>query len=90
MLEVKYSTKFKKDLKVCQKRHYDMAKLQQIINVLAIPAALPPQNKDHSLTGSYIPHRECHIQTYWLLVYYQTEAELYLYRTGTHSDLFGL
>ena len=70
MLEVKYSTKFKKDLKVCQKRHYDMTKLQQIINVLAIPAALLPQNKDHSLTGSYIPHRECHIQPDWLLVYY--------------------
>lgn len=48
------------------------------------------QNKDHSLTGSYIPHRECHIQPDWLLVYYQTETELYLYRTGTHSDLFGL
>ena len=46
--------------------------------------------KDHSLTGSYIPHRECHIQPDWLLVYYQTETELYLYRTGTHSDLFGL
>ena len=103
MLEVKYSTRFKKDLKVCQKRHYDMnllqqvinvlavpAALQQIINVLAIPAALLPQNKDHSLTGSYIPHRECHIQPDWLLVYYQTETELYLYRTGTHSDLFGL
>lgn len=36
--------------------------LQQVINVLAVPAALQPQNKDHSLTGSYIPHRECHIQ----------------------------
>ena len=90
MLEVKYSTRFKRDLKVCQKRHCDMARLQQIINVLAIPAALPPQTKDHSLTGSYIPHRECLIQPDWLLVYYQTETELYLYRTGTHSDLFGL
>ena len=90
MLEVKYYTKFKRDLKVCQKRHYDMAKLQQIINVLAIPAALPPQNKDHSLTGNYIPHRECHIQADWMLVYFQSETELYLYRTGTHSDLFGL
>ena len=69
MLEVKYSTRFKKDLKVCQKRHYDMNLLQQVINVLAVPAALQPQNKDHSLTGSYIPHRECHIQPDWLLVY---------------------
>ena len=64
--------------------------LQQVINVLAVPAALQPQNKDHSLTGSYIPHRECHIQPDWLLIYYQTDAELYLYRTGTHADLFGL
>ena len=70
MLEVKYSTRFKKDLKVCQKRHYDMNLLQQVINVLAVPAALQPQNKDHSLTGSYIPHRECHIQPDWLLIYY--------------------
>ena len=69
MLEVKYSTRFKKDLKVCQKRHYDMNLLQQVINVLAVPAALQPQNKDHSLTGSYIPHRECHIQPDWLLIY---------------------
>lgn len=57
---------------------------------VAVPAALQPQNKDHSLTGSYIPHRECHIQPDWLLIYYQTDTELYLYRTGTHADLFGL
>lgn len=57
MLEVKYSTRFKKDLKVCQKRHYNMALLQQVVNVLAVPEQLPPQNRDHSLTGSYIPHR---------------------------------
>ena len=37
-----------------------------------------------------IPHRECHIQPDWLLIYYQTDTELYLYRTGTHADLFGL
>lgn len=90
MLEVKYSTKFKKDLKVCQKRHYNMGLLQQVINVLAVPDTLPQKNCDHSLTGSYIPHRECHIQPDWLLIYRQTDTELYLYRTGTHSDLFGL
>ena len=42
MLEVKYSTRFKKDLKVCTKRYYDMNLLQQVINVLAVPAALQP------------------------------------------------
>ena len=72
MLEVKYSTKFKKDLKTCQKRHCNMTLLQQVINVLAAPAVLPPKNKDHCLTGSYVPHRECRIQPDWLLIYYQT------------------
>ena len=90
MLEVKYSTRFKKDLKVCQKRHYNMALLQQVVNVLAVPEQLPPQNRDHSLTGSYIPHRECHIQPDWLLIYEVDGDELILSltRTGSHSDLF--
>lgn len=46
-----------------------MALLQQVINVLAVPESFPPQNRDHSLTGSYLPHRECHIQPDWLLIY---------------------
>ena len=48
MLEVKYSTRFKKDLKVCQKRHYDMNLLQQVINVLV--GDEPCAHKDASLT----------------------------------------
>ena len=45
MLEVKYSTRFKKDLKVCQKRHYDMNLLQQVINVLAVPVHFSPKTR---------------------------------------------
>ena len=67
-----------------------MTLLQQVINGLAAPAVLLPKNKDHCLTGSYVPHHECRIQPDWLLIYYQTDTELYLYRTGTHADLFGL
>ena len=67
-----------------------MALLQQVINVLAAPAVLPPKNKDHCLTGSYVPHRECRIQPDWLLIYEVDGNELILYltRTGSHSDLF--
>lgn len=90
MLEIKYSTRFKKDLKVCAKRRYDLALLQKIISTLAIPDVLPPKNADHTLSGNYADHRECHIQPDWLLIYRQTETELYLYRTGSHADLFGL
>lgn len=90
MLKLNTSTQFKKDYKTCIKRQYKMDLLQAVVDVLRVPDALPQKNRDHSLTGNYIPHRECHIQPDWMLIYYQTETELYLYRTGTHSDLFGL
>lgn len=64
MLDVRYSTKFKKDFKACIKRNCKMALLQQAIDILRIPDTLPVKNKDQN--------------------------ELLLYRTGTHSDLFGL
>jgi len=32
---------------------------------------------------------QCHIEPDWLLIYDITEKEIRLYRTGTHSDLFG-
>lgn len=90
MLDVRYSTKFKKDFKTCVKRRYQMGKLQQVIDTLRIPTVLPPKNTDHNLTGNYAGYRECHIEPDWLLVYRQSRTELYLYRTGTHADLFGI
>lgn len=41
MLNIRYSTKFKKDFKTCVKRGYKMALLQQAIDTLRIPAPLP-------------------------------------------------
>lgn len=90
MLDVRYSTKFKKDLKICVKRRYNMALLQQIIDTLRIPDTLPPKNADHNLSGNYSGYRECHISPDWLLIYRQEGNELLLYRTGTHADLFGM
>lgn len=90
MLDVRYSTKFKRDFKVCVKRRYNMFLLQQVIDTLRIPAALPPKNVDHNLSGNYVGYRECHIAPDWLLIYSQGGNELLLHRTGTHADLFGL
>lgn len=67
-----------------------MPLLQQAIDTLRVPAALPVQNRDHSLSGNYAGYRECHIEPDWLLIYMQSENELHLYRTGTHADLFGM
>ena len=67
MLEVRYSTKFKKDFKACVKRRCQMEKLQQIIDILRIPDTLSPKNADHNLAGNYAGFRECHIEPDWLL-----------------------
>ena len=88
MLTVRYSTRFRRDFKVCVKRRYDMELLQRAIDILRIPDQLPPENRDHDLTGDYAGHRECHLRPDWLLIYRQSGEELLLYRTGTHSDLF--
>ena len=90
MLDVRYSTRFKKDFKTCVKRRWDMELLQQVIDTLKIPDALPQKNMDHSLTGNYSGRRECHVAPDWLLIYKQDEKELLLYRTGTHADLVGI
>lgn len=88
MLDARYSTQFKRDMKVCAKRHFNLGLLKDIVETLRIPAELPLQNRDHNLTGDYAGYRECHVSPDWLLVYRYEADELFLYRTGTHSDLF--
>lgn len=90
MLNLNTSTRFKKDYKICMKRRYNLDLLLEIVDTLRIPAALPPKNMDHRLSGNYAGCRECHILPDWLLIYQITDEELYLVRTGTHADLLGL
>ena len=88
MLNIIYSGQFKKDYKRCQKRGWDLGVLKSVIAILAVPSTLLPQNKDYNLTGNYVGRRECHITPDWLLIYEIDGNDLYLERTGTHSDLF--
>ena len=88
MLDVRYSGQFKKDMKTCARRRYDLELLKPVIDTLRIPAPLPPQYRNHSLSGQYSGYQECHVTPDWLLVYQYRDGELLLYRTGTHSDLF--
>lgn len=88
MLEVVYSSRFKRDLRQCAKRQLDLTKLQTVIDTLRAPATLPPQNRDHDLTGNYSGFRECHVSPDWLLIYRVDDNALLLARTGSHSDLF--
>ena len=87
---VKFSTRFKKDMKLVQKRGYNQKLLYEVIEKLANGEKLEEKYKDHQLAGDYSGFRECHIQPDWLLVYqyHDDELLLLLFRTGTHSDLF--
>lgn len=91
MLDVFYSAKFKKDYKRIKKQGKDVELLLDIVDILADEKPLEPQFNDHSLSGDYIGHRECHIQPDWLLIYKIDAKELVLVltRTGSHSELFG-
>ncbi|MFO0698799.1 MAG: type II toxin-antitoxin system YafQ family toxin [Nitrospira sp.] len=88
MLLLKTTTRFLKDLKLAKKRGYDIDKLEAIVDLLQAQTPLPPKNKDHTLTGEWNHHRECHIQPDWLLIYRIDATFLILERTGTHADLF--
>ncbi len=90
MLDILYSTKFKKDYKNIIKRGYNLKLLENVLEILCNEQPLPPKYKDHSLSGDYQGHRECHIMPDWLLIYKINHNTLILTltRTGTHSDLF--
>lgn len=88
--EVKFSGRFKRDLKTVQRQGKDLDKLFNVIGILANDERLDPKFHDHYLSGNFEGCRECHIEPDWLLIYQIREAELILNltRTGTHSDLF--
>ncbi|MDR4467742.1 MAG: type II toxin-antitoxin system YafQ family toxin [Nitrospira sp.] len=88
MLLLKTTSRFPKDLKLAKKRGYDIDKLEAIVDLLQAQQSLPPKNKDHTLTGEWNHHRECHIQPDRLLIYIIDATFLILERTGTHADLF--
>ena len=90
MLDIVLSNRFKKDLKLAAKRGLDLDELEAIVNQLAAQQLLLAKNRDRALTGDYIGFRECHVRPDWLLVY-RVDGEdlvLFLFRTGSHTDLF--
>lgn len=87
---IRMSNRFRKDMKLVQRRGYDQRLIFAVIETLADGKKLDEKHRDHLLTGDYGGFRECHITPDWLLVYQYRENELLLLlsRTGTHSDLF--
>ena len=89
-LELVLSNQFKKDLKRIKKRGWDLDALGVVVEKLLSGETLEETYHDHSLGGEYQNFRECHIEPDFLLIYriYEDALELFLFRTGSHSDLF--
>ncbi|MCD8195059.1 MAG: type II toxin-antitoxin system YafQ family toxin [Coprobacillus sp.] len=92
MYDVVYSHQFKKDVQLLKEQGKNLAKLYDVINILASGETLPSCLDDHKLLGEYRKYRECHIEPDWVLVYEKSDKELYLYlmATGTHAHTLGM
>lgn len=65
---IKFTSQFKKDMRLAKKQNKDLNKLFEIVNTLADGRALEVKYRDHELSGSYKGVRECHVEPDWLLV----------------------
>ena len=92
MLDLVFSNRFKRDLKLLAKRGLDLDLLDEVIEKLRKRQPLDKKYKDHSLTGDYAGFRECHVLPDWLLIYRIDEEELFLFllRSGTRSTFFSV
>ena len=90
MYRIRFTGEFKRQMKICERRGYDMEQLRTAIRILSLEGKLPAEYKAHKLHGDRQSQWECHIQPDWLLIWEQHDQELILImlNTGTHSDLF--
>jgi mRNA interferase YafQ len=87
---INFTNRYRKSVRRCEKRGYDVLLLEAAIRILSETGTLPPKYKPHQLHGNYSSVWECHIKPDWLLLWRQNDTELTLLfvDTGTHSDIF--
>lgn len=88
MLTIRRQKPFLKDLSKIKMSNQHYSKYITYLAKLINKEELPPEARDHALTGNYQDTREFHISGDLLLIYLTTEVELVLIRIGTHSQLF--
>jgi len=86
-LNIVWTGQFKKDYRRSKKQHKDMTALCSILDRLLEGEPLSPRHRDHSLSGEWKNHRECHITPDWLLIYRVEGKDLILERMGSQSEL---
>lgn len=88
---LKYSKKFKKDLKKIVKQNPAIIKdIKKALDLLILEKNIDVKYRNHKLKGQLKRCFECHIKPDVLLIYRIENNELLilLLRIGSHSDLF--
>ena len=90
MLDLVFTTQFRRDPKRLRKQGAPIEKLDTVLQALRRDERLSARYRDHALTGDYSGFRECHIMPDWLLIYAIDHGQLILTasRTGSHAELF--
>jgi mRNA interferase YafQ len=96
MIECKYKSLYKKELRLILRRGKNHRKLLHVLELMTDNAnkgidynkLLPEKYRLHKLQGIYNGLWECHIESDWLLIFDINEHSITLERTGSHSDLF--
>jgi mRNA interferase YafQ len=89
MWEIRYSSKFKKDLKRYRNQPQKIEKLEIVLKDLRDTGTVQATYRPHMLAGNYIGCMECHIEGDFLLIWIdEQEHTISLVRLGSHSELF--
>lgn len=90
MLSLKYTSRFKKDLKHYRHDQEILKGLQEVLDILVTGKKLPAKNHNHQLLGEFNGCWECHIRPDVLLIYQIKDGEvtILLLRMGSHAKLF--
>lgn len=90
MKRLKPTTRYRKDYKRFRNNPKKLAKLFDILKKLENEIPIPAEYDPHMLTGDYKGHMECHIESDFLLIWFDPDTdEIALVRLGSHGELFG-
>jgi len=86
MVSLRYSKKFKKDLRLFKNDKKVISELENILDFLIFERTLPKKYLNHGLKGEFKDCFECHIKPDILLIYKIKKEELciLLLRIGSH------
>ena len=91
MRQTKFTTRFRRDYRREKSGQYarDLdQRLDKLLDLLERDEVLPPQFRDHALTGNWKDHRDCHIRPDLVLIYRKPDNKtLELVRLGSHREL---